>query len=193
MLTFSRANSSKQQRDDLRKKLAVLWRQCETLLSQDLEQNIEYWRKTQTFYVRVPWQIYLLAISARLTPLRLFESHAAQKRLGSILDQVLDRGFRYPHSGLMISARTNAIIFEVIGRILNERSHQWLSRLSLTLDKVRLMISGRPFKTISSFVAFAVMAFAIWRWLQGDGTIEDLAPNLFTALLLLLAGLGKAR
>jgi hypothetical protein len=50
--------------------LTRLWRRLEPLLAQDLETNIEYSRRNANYYVRVPWQLYLICTAARLDPYR---------------------------------------------------------------------------------------------------------------------------
>ncbi|MEX0715160.1 MAG: hypothetical protein WD066_01165 [Planctomycetaceae bacterium] len=64
-----------------------MWNSLERLLrDENIEQNVEYWRDDRTFYVRVPWQLYLLALAARLRYYR--RSRHSRRRLDC------DRSFR---------------------------------------------------------------------------------------------------
>ncbi len=183
------------QRERLHKVLRRLWRRLEPLLNQDLESNIEYSSAGENFYVRVPWQLYLVAIAARLD-IRLFAGALPQRRLEAIVGQVLDtHGFVYPHSGDHISARTNAIVYEDIGLVLNSWPQSaWLLQPYLWIDKARLLLGSRIVTYAGVGVALLLAAASIGAWLNSaQRSITELAPNLVAALLIfMLSGRKRA-
>ncbi|MGI8738764.1 MAG: hypothetical protein ACR2KU_03685 [Gammaproteobacteria bacterium] len=149
------------------------------LLSEDIEQNVEYWKQDRNLYVRIPWQLYLIALAAKLAPYRSFATPIAQARLKSIVNAANTQGgFKYPHSGDLLSSRTNAILYEVLKLTLTamqERSsafHMW--------DKViRLAKAG--------FIAVGIMivAYSLLDWILRDtSSIGELAPNILASILL---------
>ena len=58
---FMLTQSGHNQKRSLERSTLRLWNRLSPLLAQDLESNIEYARQDHYFYVRVPWQLYLIA------------------------------------------------------------------------------------------------------------------------------------
>ena len=81
-VTFAKA----QKRNDIFKTVfKVIWQKLKPLLSEPLEQNIEYSHmKQENCYVRIPWQLYLIALSAHYDFNWAFSGSAIQKKLDSI-------------------------------------------------------------------------------------------------------------
>jgi len=65
-VTFRKRPNGEGDRESLPAVFRSLWRRCECELDHDDEQNVEYWHElNKTCYVRVPWQLYLLALAPR--------------------------------------------------------------------------------------------------------------------------------
>ncbi len=121
VLSFLPSRPENVQESKLRGWLARLWTQLEPLLGQDLEANIEYSDGDSHYYVRVPWQLYLICTASRLKPFRCFAAALAQRRLSSIVRAAgSEQGFFYPHSGDRVSTRTNGILYDVLCLIREE-------------------------------------------------------------------------
>ena len=187
VLTFSKGLDRLVDRSVLKKAMSALWRRLEQLLHEDFEQTIEYQCHDDHFYVRVPWQLYLLALASRLSPWKRFASGAAQRRLHAIVESAVAReGFSYPHSGDRLSSRTNAILYESLG-ILEEnlRTPQALWPFYL-VDRVRGFISR-----IVPYLALGAAGWVTVCWVRTGGTVSELGPELVGAFLLALIAAGK--
>jgi hypothetical protein len=176
---------------ELKKPFEDTWSRLSPLLNQDVEANIEY-LTDKINYVRIPWQLYLLAAAAHLSPYRRFASASAQRRLKSIIQSVLaSGGLLYPHSGRDLSSRTNAILFDVLNKMDDELT---IRRLPLTpfvwIERFKSAIASRPFRYSVRAVVLGLIVFAVVRWSTSHSkSIADLAPELLSsALLILLTG-----
>lgn len=166
-----------------------LWTKLSPLLAQDLEANIEYEVGNSVNYVRVPWQLYLLACASRISPYVCFASGVAQRRMASILESVSKgSGLIYPHSGSDPSTRTNGIVYEVLGRIQVEMDRRRLPlRPFGALDKGRVALTSKWVIVTVRIIVVALIVFSLVRWWQSsDRTVATLAPDFITAFLLLL-------
>jgi hypothetical protein len=174
----------------LREALGRLWTPLEPLLRYDLEANVEYRDGDNVQYIRVPWQLYLLACSARLGELKFFATSVAQRRLEAVVTSVVNKGgYRYPHSGGLVASRTNAIVFELLARIRSARPlrgwMRWLARPYLLLDGAR---STSWFAPIVALGAAGILVWSVAVWLTSDTfTTGDLAPNVVASFLILVA------
>jgi hypothetical protein len=189
-------NPERVERRESRKEFLSLWRRLDTLLTDDIEQNIEYSRDDEHYYVRVPWQLYLLALASKLAPWRRFASRTAQLRLKSILEDVSStEGFFYPHSGLRVSSRTNAVLYDVLSIIEGQLTHRW--ELLLTpahlVDLIRTFLSSTWVKRFARLIALVLVAVSTYSWYHRGGHLAELAPELLAAIILLFVSGGKAR
>jgi hypothetical protein len=189
VLTFSNVPESIAPKSELKKVFFKYWRRLRHVLKEDIEQNIEYWKDESNYlYVRVPWQLYLLALAARLAPHRAFATVTAQTRIDSIISDVTKNGgFRYPHSGDLPSCRTNAILYDVLQILQTDLQksnwfaplHAWDRIVELSTSKLAL-IGG-------ALIAFSVIAYSIIMWVYDPkSTVADLAPNIVASVLLAL-------
>lgn len=173
---------------ELRAAFSSLWLRLAPLLSQDLEANIEYWGGRMS-YVRVPWQLYLLAIAAKLSPYRRFASSLAQRRLKAILGGVeVNGGLIYPHSGRDLSSRTNAILFEVLGIIREQLNVRKLPLGPFEVyEEIKKGVSSRTARYIIRAAALGLIVFAVVSWLrERDHHIGEFAPEIISSVLLIL-------
>jgi len=180
-LTFRRDELSHSELTHLKKAFNDLWKAYERLLTQDLEQNIEYSIGPRNYYVRVPWQLYLLALGAVLDPKRL-SSFKAQKRLAHILHQVTHTGFRYPYSGAPISSRTSAILFDLFLKIKRHKNRGVIYRFYFVVDSLRTFLS-LPFFTWLIYAVMVILAiYCIRGWAENHGEPRELGPELIVAI-----------
>lgn len=179
-----------QQRPHIERRVQIelfdgLWQRLEPLLrTESIEQNAEYWRLStrRTYYVRVPWQLYLLALSARVRT-RRFAGKAAQARMRDIVSSMTKGQFRYPHSGKMISSRANAIAYEVLGHARSEMERSGIFGAYVWLDRAR---SWGGWRYGAFLFATALTGLSLWMWLANEGAKQliDLAPNFFSSLVI---------
>jgi hypothetical protein len=173
--------------DDLRNVFHVMWKGRWSLIETGSEQNIEYWyERGKSCYVRVPWDLYIIALAAHYDLRNAFCSSALQRRLLVILDQVLDGGFRYSHSGKLVSSRTNAILFEVLFHVRREIEGKSL-RTGLKERFDALLASAW---TRASLVLLAV-GFIVWvlySWFKSDQAVTAVGPDLIGAIIFGLLG-----
>jgi hypothetical protein len=184
-LTFRKHADRRSQMDGRQQEVVFdgLWNRLEQLLrAESIEQNIEYWSGSHTQYVRVPWQLYLLALAARIRISR-FASRGAQARICEIVSSLARRRFRYPHSGRMISSRTNAIAFEVLGHVRAELVRSKGFRLLVLKDNIA---SWHGWRWIAGSIAGLVILYSIWEWACGrsENALMDLAPNFICPLVI---------
>jgi hypothetical protein len=184
---FQKAGVSDEVEQQLRRLFDPIWRKLEPLLNADIEQNIEYWRRQETFYVRVPWQLYLLALAARLRFYTCFGSVAAQRRLMAIVSSINGEGFRYPHSGSMVSSRTNAIALDVLGLIREAWRPQ--RGIGITLfyayDTLRHVLGSRYLRLPVRLCAAVFFLWAIYQW-ANHGTLAEVGPELIAASIMVM-------
>ena len=196
VLSFVKSTENTVSDDQLHKAFSSMWRQLESLLDRDIEQNIEYSRDREHYYVRVPWQLYLLASSAKLAVKRRFASRAAQRRVNEIVNAINSpEGFTYPHSGVRVSSRTNAILYDVFSTIEKqlERTWQVLLMPAQVVDLIRTFLSSRGVRWSAAGVAVILIGVSLYSWYSRSGNIGDLAPEFLAAIVLLLVTAGKAR
>ncbi len=193
-LAFSRSDESHDLHIEaaLRELFAPIWSALDRLLrDESIEQNVEYWRNQKTLYVRVPWQLYLLALAARLRYYRSFATFAAQTRLRSIISQIKQGTFRYPHSGDMVSSRTNGVAYDILGRIHGElRRDRWVSPV-YWVDRLR---GSTWLRRILGLGAVGLIGYSIWEWVRSGPNAADLGTEFVgPAIIALLALWSKKR
>lgn len=195
VLSFALPENKVVSKDRLRKIFWPIWKPLESLLDfDDLEQNVEYARNSSHFYVRVPWQIYLLALACRIAPLRAFASHGAQHRLESILASLKTKeGFLYPHSGGRMSSRTNAILYDAISIIKQDLPHAPAWFIARWYDRLRRCLNSPVIKWTLWAVAVCLISISIYTWHRNGGSFSDAAPDFVSSLILFLLTLRKGR
>lgn len=181
-LTFVRAGGN--QKNTVEEAFHSAWRSLEPLLGEDVEQNLEYWRARQTHYVRVPWQLYLLALAAEYSFWR-FATFRAQRRLMTIVDALRSASFVYPYSGRYLSSRTNAIAYDALKAVRERVRGFTLLRLANGIDHLRVLAGSRPIRLIAGFSACILIVYSVSQWVK-TGTASDLAPNFITGLVVLV-------
>lgn len=164
-----------------------LWKAHQGLFDQNVEQNIQYSRGPENYYIRIPWQLYLLALAARLDPHRI-SSFAARRRLNQILDAVMGDGFLYPYSGSSLSSRTNAIVFDVLHKVKRFNKRNLVHSIYYGYDVVQTFFSRPIFSCISLTLFLGFAAYCVCAWMAKEGKPEDVGPDLTGAMI----GIGVA-
>lgn len=180
--------------NESRTTLDHLWRVLANHLAMPREANIDVLGGPANDFVRVPWQLHLMALSARDRPWRRFLSPRMQRLLGETVEGVLrGPGFRYPESGENVSTRTYAYIYETISTILAARGgatsmDSRVARVLRTAERPSLRVR-RMARTLATVGVVATIAFSIVMWQRGNtGSWKDLAPNFVAAMLLAAFG-----
>lgn len=185
-------SNNKEEGKKLRSLYKRLWKNNCRIFNEDIEQNIEYWNEGEHFYIRIPWQLYMLALSSKFSD-RDFSSVDSQKRLNSIYDNCINReGFLYAYSGPYHSVRTHAIIYEVLDKIRKNLKKGFWYTIFNWVDHFRELLSSRFFRYLTSGLAILLSGYIIYKWIT-DCNISDLAPELVGAVLIWLILLGKGK
>ncbi|OWY71617.1 hypothetical protein B7486_08005 [cyanobacterium TDX16] len=195
VLTFNAHHPSREEMKELRGFFDSLWESARVPLRlAGTEQNIEYDHATEILYVRIPWQLYLLALAAKLRPYRRLGSVAAKERLQEIIKSAANGGFKYSQSGSRVSSRTNGILYEVLRLIDTEITSKqlWFVDVLGMLDKARNALGSRNAQVAYSVVAMLVGSIAVLGWLNdANHSVKDLAPDILASVMLGAAALGK--
>lgn len=181
VLTFKVHDTSHE--DTLRTVFQKMWKNLRPYVETGSEQNIEYWFEQRTpCYVRVPWDLYVIALTSHYDRRNAFCSAILQRRITTILDQVLNGGFHYSHSGKLVSSRTNAILFEVLARVKEEIRGKKLRTGPKEL--VRACSSSWYIRAILLVLAIVSIVLIVIGWVRkGDSSPAEIAPNLIGPLI----------
>jgi len=187
-LTFS---TNGKQDNVLKAAFHSAWRSLEPLLTEDFEQNLEYWRGSRTYYVRVPWQLYLMALASEYSFYR-FTSFRCQTKLRSAIRAVRSASFKYPYSGQYLSSRTNAVAFEVLGAIRDRVRRLLLLHVAYAVDCLRVFSGSRPVRIAGFVLALVIIVYSSWQWYAtGSARASDLAPKFLAALVIGVLAWGR--
>lgn len=193
-LTFSRSFASVGSgKSTLRSAFRLAWRSLEPLLAEDIEQNLEYWRGKDvkdTCYVRIPWQLYLLALAAEYSLWR-FGGFRSQRRIRYVINALQSGSFKYPYSGKYVSSRTYAVAYDALEAVrVRVRRLIWLWFINL-IDRARVVAGSRFIRIVAAGGALLFICIAIKEWLH-TGRPSDVAPELIASLMaLILSGARK--
>ena len=188
-LTFA-PNVEAVQKPILREAFLSVWPFTEPLLEEDIEQNVEYWRGDDTYYVRIPFQLYLLALASEYSQWR-FAGFRAQHRLKCILVALRSNSFKYPYSGIYLSSRTNSIAFDALTDIRERiRNLTWLSIWS-GIDSFRVFAGRLVVRRIGASLAACLIVYACWKWLIAGWDLSELAPELLASFLAVMLASGR--
>lgn len=184
LLTAGQTTSA--ERQFLKDTFDRMWDRLEPLLGDDLEQNIEYWDRDKTRYVRIPWQLYLLALASHYRVHRRFSSLAAQTKLAHILDMVKHDGYIYPYSGKLLSSRTYAILHEVLGVIHRNIEHRHLVPVIRLWDYAVRRLRTKSVRALVFVLVTVALAYVGYRWylIRSQGDFSGIFGNIIAAWLL---------
>ncbi len=196
-IVFRRTLNGDRKKDrQVRRCLVSLWRELEPLLAYPMEQNIEYWHKSKTLYVRIPWQLYLLRMAINTNSIVQIGSPIANTMIDWILNSAQHGKLVYPYSGTAPSARTNATAMELLREISSFRKPKsiWLHAIRSGVEPIRRVIASSVARLIilSLSVLFGGYCVMQWFW-SSEHAPEDLAPEFIAAIVMALAASGKER
>jgi hypothetical protein len=184
-LTFC-PNTSGAEHAVLKNAFLAVWSSLEPLLEEDIEQNLEYWGET-TYYVRIPWQLYLLALASEYSQWRL-AGFRAQRCLNRVINALRSDSFRYPYSGTHLSSRTYSVAYEVLAAIRERVRHLLRLHFANLIDSLRVLAGSRKVRRLAAVLALIAIVYSFWQWLH-TGRLSDMAPELLASfIVLILAG-----
>ncbi len=208
VLVFSTGKLEKEILDDLKKVLNSVLNSPYMIIRFDEEQHLEYRFGTNHNYVRIPWQLYILAICAKIKPRELAKKDM-QSRFNSALKQSsLDDGFKYSNSGPYLSARTNGILFDCMKLLKDSYKSDFRNNLFGFWDEIVHFFDKRWIINIRKIllIIFFVTIIFLWVFQEGDGVIGeffkqnpkftkflDLATEILGPFLLGLYFIGKKK
>lgn len=174
-----------------RRRVLALWKQLEPETSAPSEANHDYEIRTRTYYVRVPWQIYLLWCVLVVCPGSRFLTADRQRMvLTMVANLATPAGFVYPQSGTMASTRTYAILFDFFDATRRTfAGSPWLGWLSRVLNGATRFLRSRLLAAGLGAACACLLVLVTLSWLNAESSSwAEIAPNLVAAALL---GLGS--
>jgi hypothetical protein len=177
--------------------LGKIWKSQYCTLTDNYEQNIEYWFGAHHEYIRIPWQLFLLSITSKISVFK-FYSLKAQSILSSIIETAKQSNFKYPYSGHYISTRTNAILYDVLtdidNNISNDLAYQALYYTSVVIDKIREFFGSAIVRYFLSAVGLIMAFLSIKEWyIDKDSSFKDFASEFIGWIAIGLILLGKKK
>lgn len=173
--------------------LNKLWASPYCTLHNDFEQNLEYWYNAYHDYVRIPWQMYVIAVASWISKPKFYTVNV-QSRLTAFLQAVNRGGFKYEYSGPYTSTRTNAILYDCLDFIYkNIHKSLWYEVLIVRDKIVRFLGSKFMRRTGLAFgLGLGIYSAIIWR-IDPTSKLSDLAPEFIGAAILTLITLGRKK
>jgi hypothetical protein len=170
---------------DLRAAFKSVQRVLASQLREHIEQNLEYWDGMRVHYVRIPWQLYYHCVEARLLAWWQLPSGRLYVLLRQAMNSAQSGGYKYPHSGRLISSRTSSVLHDVLSTCV-QGSRQWFYSSAQTIERVRS--AGRYFRTVVKILAFVFTMAAFGAVVVApDSALATLAPGLLASLVIALA------
>jgi hypothetical protein len=181
-----------------------IWKELlETLrpeLRSRIESNYEFTIANASYYVRVPWQLYLIAAASICSPMSIVLVPDIRASLLDCIQAVgTSRGYVYPAFGPMKSTRTYGILMDTLWRVRKELgSSPYLTKLSSAANVGTRIIYSRTLAGMSLVGALALAGIAVHDWITG-GTAPwgalgpELAGGVLLALISLLLNRVRAR
>jgi hypothetical protein len=168
------------------------WRSLDSLLGEDVEQNLEYWsaKAKETHYVRVPWQLYLLALAAEYRFFR-FATFRGQRRLKAVIKELKSGAFKYPYSGRNLSSRTNAIAYDALSEIRKRVRWRGAMWLAYHIDRLRVRLGSPTVRFSAVILGLIIAGYSTWLWSIHGGDLAELAPHFIAAFIILLLSLAR--
>ena len=190
--TLENFTLSAEQRKRLLRSFDLLWLRHSPALVSPVETNVQYRSQSANHYVRVPWQLYLVGLAALVRPYKAFATAPSQRYLEHVLVEVEGAGFTYPHSGKEVSARTAAVIVQILDKIRPQLKSKTVQlSAAVTVDSLLRWVGTPPFRYLASAFALFICGFALYQWRSGGGALEEAAPDLVASLLIFFLASGK--
>ena len=88
----------------------------------------------------------------------------------------------YPHSGKMTSARTNAILFEVLSILEDKLAHKNIFWLCEVKEAITGFVRHKYTRRISGMLFLVLTGIVVWKWWFGTGKVTDLGQEIVGAI-----------
>jgi hypothetical protein len=165
-------------------------------LREPTEINYEFTLGNHYYYVRVPWQLYLLSCAALTSPLRLvFNRHVRRVLMDGIAALASPAGYIYPASGHMRSTRTYSILMDTLWRLdhaLNAAGY--VAPISMAANLGVRLVYSRTVTWAALLGALAIGGLSLWSWMfDQKAFLSAVGPELFSAGLLATVGFALSR
>ncbi|MFC5288094.1 hypothetical protein ACFPM7_13625 [Actinokineospora guangxiensis] len=160
------------------------------------EANFEYTIGKRQYYVRVPWQLYLIQVVLGLSSGLAFFSAFWQKQLLGVVERINSpEGFVYAQSGHAQSTRTYGIVFDLMRRVAQRcRSATWFNAAGGFINRVTRVADSGVTQALVVVAGIAVVVVTTVRWFGDDGAdAGELAPNFLAAAVVALLQWGLLR
>jgi hypothetical protein len=155
------------------------------------EANYEYMLGNRQYYVRIPWQLYLIEGAAICHPLSiLFTSDIRSTLLDAIQAISTNEGYVYRAFGHMKSTRTYGMLMNTLWRVDAQLdSSRYVARLSSVANWATRIIYSNSVSWLLLCGAVAMALLGIRAWLIGaTGDFGAIGAEITAALLLGLIG-----
>lgn len=151
------------------------------------EANYEFTVGNRQYYVRVPWQLYLIASAARCKPTSLiFTSDVRRALLDCVQAVDSPEGYVYTAFGHMKSTRTYSILMDTLWHVSGQlHTSKILARMSLVANWAIRILYARASAWLALFAALALAGVGLYAWLSASSSRFDaVGPELAAAVLL---------
>jgi hypothetical protein len=165
-------------------------------MSSPTEANYEYTAGRRQYYVRIPWQLYLIELTLRLFPSTKFFSYLWQQHLLTTAKMINSpAGFAYPSSGEAQSTRTHGITCELMRLISTSLDTAPTMRAAGTaINTATRMAYSRVTNVVLWLAAAAVVGYTSLSWASSSQhSALELAPNFIATMVLVLLQIALAR
>jgi hypothetical protein len=156
------------------------------------EANYEYTLGNRQYYVRIPWQLYLIEGAAICRPLSIvFTSDIRSALLDAIQAINTSEGYIYRAFGHMKSTRTYSILMDTLWHVDAQLdSSRYVSGLAALANWGTRVVYARSVSWILLVVAIALASLGVRAWLaNSSGQFAAIGAEISAALLLALIGL----
>jgi hypothetical protein len=160
------------------------------------EANYEYTVGKRQYYVRIPWQLYLVELTVRLHPTsRFFHSYVQDHLLRVIAAVDSPDGFRYPASGSALSTRTYGTVCNLFREIRDRLSSVPRMRMaSQLINNVTRLAYSRTAAIVLWLLISAVVVITTAQWWADDrSSAAELTPNFLATFVLVLGQIALNR
>jgi hypothetical protein len=151
------------------------------------EANYEFTIGNRQYYVRVPWQLYLIASASICKPTSLIFTSDVRRALLDCV-QAIDspEGYVYTAFGHMKSTRTYSILMDTLWRVSKQlQTSKTLARISLVANWAIRIIYSRISAWTALFAALALAVVGLYAWLsESSSRLNAVGPELAAAVLL---------
>jgi hypothetical protein len=165
-----------------------------------IESNYEFTISNALYYVRIPWQLYLIAAASICSPRSTVAVSDIRATLLDCIQAVgTSKGYIYPVFGHMKSTRTYSVLMDTLWRVQREfDSSRYLAKFSSVANVGTRIIYSRTLAGVSLAGAVALAGIAVREWMAGDsapwGALgPELAGGALLGLISLLLSRVRAR